>query len=212
MDVYLEHHRSFCENLARLNMLPVSWDEKGGLPLRKKALQAAIEIFGRRPDLTIGSVVDLKRGGLKIGLIRDGRDITLLICAQGTVSLSRHLPRTRPDIELFAKAVEEPLFETLTRAVPLFTGPRLDRGRKEDHPFTEPFEGFELLRLFRRDDPRERRILVGRRTHSEGIFAFHDARDLPTDIFRDQILCGTTRLSDLLTAYQETSASDPEPV
>lgn len=212
MDLYMEHHRSFCENLARLNMLPVSWDGRGGLPLRRKSLQATVEIFGRRPDLTIGSVVELKRGGLRIGLIRDGRDITLLICAQGTVSLSRHLPQSRPDIELFTKAVEEPLFETLARAVPMFSGPRLDSSRPEDHPFSEPFEGFELLRLFRGDDQRDRRILVGRRTHSEGVFAFHDARDLPTDIFRDQILCGTTRLSDLLSAYRETSALDLEPV
>jgi hypothetical protein len=212
MDVYLEHHRSFCENLARLNMLPVSWDGKGGIPLRKKALQSAIEVFGRRPDLTIGSAVELKRGGLKIGLIRDGRDINLLICAQGTVSVSRHLPRSRPDIEYFTKGVDEPLFDILVQAAPIFAGPRLDRLRPEDHRFTEPFEGFDLLRLARREDQRDRKILVGRRTCSEGIFAFHDARDLPTDIFRDQILCGQTRLSDLITAYRETAAPDPEPV
>jgi len=212
MDVYLEHHRSFCENLARLNMLPVSWDGRGGIPLRRKALQASVEIFGRRPDLTIGSVVDLKRGGIRIGLIRDGRDITLLICAQGTVSVSRHLPRSRPDIEHFTKGVDEPLFSALAAVAPMFSGPRLDRMRSEDHLFTETFEGFELLRLARRDDQRDRKILVGRRTSSQGVYAFHDARDLPTDIFRDQILCGTTRLSDLISSYRETPAADPEPV
>jgi hypothetical protein len=201
MDVYLDHHRAFCENLARLNMLPVSWDDRGGLPLRRKALRSAFEVFGRRPDLAIGSVCELKRGGLKIGLVRDGCDITLLICPLGTIGLSRHRPRSKPDIEYFAKLVEQPLFELLDEAVPVFSGPRLDRGGEEDHPFSEPFEGFELLRLDRSGEDRGGRILIGRRSYSDGIFAFHDAKDLPSDIYRDQILCGTTRLSDLINAY-----------
>lgn len=212
MDVYLDHHRAFCENLARLNMLSVSWDGGGGLPLRRKALQSAVELFGRRPDLAIGSMSELKKGGVKIGLVRDGCDISVLICPLGTISISRHRPKNKPDIEYFAKHVEQRLLDILSEAVPAFSGPRLDLWREEDHLFSEPFEGFELLRLHRCGEGRGRTILIGRRSYSDGVFAFHDARDLPVDIYRDQILCGTTRLSDLINAYHRERDRDPEPV
>jgi len=209
---FLDHHRAFCENLARLNQLDVSWDGRGAIPLRKKALQSAVEIFGRRPDLAIGATVVLSKGGLNVSILRGGRDVNLVICPLGTVRLSRHLPRSRPDLEIFVKLVDERLIDALRDVIAFFEDPFLDRARLEDHQLAEPFEGFDILRLHAQDSPEEKTILFGRRTYAEGIYAFHEMRELPADIFRDQVIYGQTRLSELLASYHEDLTPDPEPV
>lgn len=97
MIFYLTHHRAFCEELGRLHALDVSWDGRGSVPLRRKPLQSAMELFGRRPDLTIGSQVTLNRGGVEITLFRGGRDLLIHICKSGSVVISGHRPGLQPD-------------------------------------------------------------------------------------------------------------------
>lgn len=216
MSIYLSHHRTFCENLFVLHNLEVSWDGNGGLPLRRKALQAATEIFGRRPDLAIGSRVDLSRGGLRVGLFRDGRDLTILIYPLGQVRLARHLPRQRPDLELFEKVVCERVFAKLEQAAPSSGAiPLLDVSHPEDVFFTDPFEGFEVLRLEDNAEAGANRLLMGRRSHSPHVYAFQEISELPQDLIRDQPVTGQTRLLDLISAYQGAHDMDesqtPEP-
>lgn len=202
MNVYLEHHRTFCDELARLHDLEVSWDGRGSMPLRKKALQAAMELFGQRPDLTLGCEVNILRGGLEAGLFRSGRDLRVKICIAGTVLVSGHLPRRRPDVLISMKTVSRAGLAELEAAIPYGrVTPVLDHARADDVTFSMPFDNFTMMRLIPGSGPGECRLLVGRRGFMPGHYAFHDAFELPEDLFVAQPLAGGACLSDLISGY-----------
>ena len=202
MSVYLEHHRVYCDGLSRLNELGVSWDGLGGVPLRRKALQSAMELFGQRPDLTIGAEVGLVRGGMEVGLFRSGRDLRVQICAAGTVVVSGHFPRRRPDVLISMRTVSRAGIAELEAAIPFASGrPILDHVRPDDVSFLIPFDGFCVMRLIPRTGTAECRLLIGRRSLVTGLYAYHDAADLPEDLFVDQPLPGGARLSGLISGY-----------
>ena len=203
MSAYLKHHRAFCDGLAQLHDLEVSWDGMGGMPLRKKALQSAMELFGLRPDLTLGTEVRIVRGGLEAGMFRCGRDIQVQICSARTVLVSGHLPRRRPDVLISMKAVSRAALAELEASIPYSSdSPLLDHARPDEVTFSIPFDGFKMMRLIPGSGQGECRLLVGRGSrHSPGLYAYHDAFDLPEDLFVDQPLAGGSRLSDLICGY-----------
>jgi len=202
MTIYLAHHRSFCEQLGRMHSLGVSWDGKGSIPLKRKPLQAAMELFGRRPDLTIGSKVRLDRGGLEIALFRGARDIQMQICKLGSVLISGHRPGSPPDFMMSSSTVTEPLLAKIEEMVPSVAGvPFLSPKKKSDVILKTPFEGFVVLRLEKSGSPPECRLLIGREGPVSDLYAYHDAIDLPEDIYQDQPLTGQSGLRDLVTAY-----------
>jgi hypothetical protein len=202
MNLYLEHHRAYCDGLSRLHDLEVSWDGLGGLPLRKRALQSAMELFGQRPDLAIGAEVGLSRGGLEVGLFRSGRDLRVQICAAGTVVVSGNFPRRRPDVLISMRTVSRAGVAVLEELLPFATGgPVLDHDRPDDVTFLRPFDGFCVMRLIPGTGGVDFRLLIGRRSLIPGVYAYHDAADLPEDLYVDQPLAGGARLSDLIAGY-----------
>lgn len=202
MTVYLAHHRAFCEELGRLHALGVSWDEKGSIPLKRKPLQAAMELFGRRPDLTIGSKVLLDRGGVEISLFRGARDLQIRICKAGSILVSGHRPGSPPDFMLSDSAVTEELLKKIECMVPTADGlPFLSRKIESDVTLRIPFEGFVVLRLKKAGLMSDCRLLIGREGPVEGLYAYHDAIDLPEDIYQDQPLTGQSALRTLVAAY-----------
>lgn len=202
MSFHLTHHRAFCENLGRLSGLEVSWDGHGALPLKRKALQAAMELFGRRPDLTIGSRTVLRRGGLDINLFRGGWEIQVQICQLGRVMISGRDPGRRPDFMISEKIVTEPLLGALRDLVPVGDGlPILDRTSRADTVLQQPFEGFVVLRLHVESSMTVQRLMVGREGPAKDLYAYHDALDLPDEVWVDQPLTGQTKLGDLISSY-----------
>lgn len=202
MTFYLTHHRAFCEELGRLHALDVSWDGRGSVPLRRKPLQSAMELFGRRPDLTIGSQVTLNRGGVEITLFRGGRDLRIHICKSGSVVISGHRPGLQPDFTLTDGMVSETLLNDLGEAAPGEQGtPLLAQKIEDDLTLQTPFEGFSVLRLRKGETPSDCQLLIGRGGPVRGLYAFHDAIDLPDDIYQDQPLTGQNGLLSLVNAY-----------
>lgn len=202
MTVYLAHHRAFCEELGRLHALGVSWDGNGSIPLRRKPLQAAMELFGRRPDLTIGSKVALDRGGVDIALFRGARDLQIRICKAGSLLVSGHRPGSPPDFMISGSAVTEGLLEKIESMVPSSEGaPFLSRKIETDVILRIPFEGFVVLQLKKAELMSEFRLLIGREGPVPDLYAYHDVVDLPEDIYQDQPLTGQSALRTLVTAY-----------
>lgn len=202
MTLYLAHHRAFCEELGRLHSLGVSWDGKGSIPLKRKPLQAAMELFGRRPDLTIGSKVALDRGGVEIALFRGARDLQIQICRAGSILVSGHRPGSPPDFMISGNAVTEGLLERIEEVVPSTEGvPFLSRKIETDVILRIPFEGFVVLRLKKAELMTDCRLLIGREGPVSDIYAYHDAVDLPEDIYQDQPLTGQSALRALVGAY-----------
>jgi hypothetical protein len=215
MAIHLQHHRAFCENLGHLHDIGVSWDGEGSKPLQKRSLQAAMEFFGRRPDLAIGAKTGLVRGGgVQVGLFREGRDITILICPKGSVRISRHRPRMRPDFTLYQEVVNTEVFRTLEDALPCAEDtPLLDYLSDGDVRLPSPFDGFMILRLAKSDTLGCCRLYMGREGPVPDLYAFHDAIHIPEDLPVDQTLTGQARLSDLLAAYrvERSQARVPAP-
>lgn len=211
MFAYLDHHRAFCEHLWSLHGLDVSWDGQGASPLRRRPLQAAMEFFGRRPDLVIGSSVRLKKGGLEIGLFRDGRDIQVMVCKDGTMLVSGHRPLQCADFMISEKTVTEAFLREVRKVLPLGgCTPTLSMRTDTDVLFQDPFEGFEALRLEGAGGPNPR-LLVGRSSFLSNFHAYHDVSDLPEDIYRDQQLTDKSRLRDLVDAYIEERSALTSP-
>jgi len=212
MSIYLTHHRAFCEHLAHLHDIGVSWDEKGSMPLRKKALQTAMEFFGQRPDLAIGAEVQLVRGGLEAGLFRGGRDLRIQICSAGTFLISGHRPRRRPDFMISKKVVCRELLREVHDAVSSdLDFPTLDQALPDDVTFSEPFDGFTVMRLIPGQGPGECRLMIGRRSVVPDLYAYHDAIELPDDLYRDQPLSGNASLRDLLDGYMRERRKEAIP-
>jgi hypothetical protein len=209
MTLYLRHHRAFCENLNRLHDLEVSWDGKGGMPLMKKALLSAMELFGHRPDLVVGSRVELfQRGGLLVSLFRNGRDVSILFCGKGSVRVSCHRPKMRPDFTVSHAMVTSGMLTTLETPLPFNTADiTLDVEQSNDVRLVSPFDGFNILRLRKSAIPGECRLYMGRTGFLPGLYAFQDAIDLPEDLPVDQPLTDTSCLSDLMKAYRKERLS-----
>lgn len=213
MTMYLAHHRSFCEELGRLSSLAVSWDGQGGTPLRRKSLLSAVELFGRRPDLTIGAELTLDRGGLRVTLFRGGRDLQIDIYKEGALLVAGHRPASKPDFNFTSKTVTEPFLEKLDRVVPYGEGaPFLCQKNEHDVCLSVPFFGFSVLRLKKAEAIADCRLYVGREGILDEVYAFHDATDLPGDVFVDQPLTGQNSLLDLVTSYTRTRSGDALPV
>lgn len=213
MTLYLRHHRAFCENLTSLHDLEVSWDGKGGVPLMKRALLSAMELFGHRPDLVIGSKAELlQRGGLHVGLFRNGRDVSIQFCAKGSVRVSCHKPKMRPDFTASHSMVTSGLLSALETALPYHPDHlNLDVEQEDDVRLIVPFEGFNILRLRKSNLPGECRLYMGRTGFLPGLYAFQDAFDLPEDLPVNQPLTDTSCLSDLMKAYRaERLSKAPE--
>lgn len=212
MSLYLQHHRLFCEQLAHLHEIGVSWDERGSMPLRRKALQAALEFFGQRPDLALATELNLVRGGLDVGLFRDGRDVRIQFCASGTFVLSAHRPRQRPDVLISGKLVTRALVREVCHRISHDTGvPTLDVQGSDDVGLQDPFSGFVLLRLIPGAGPGECRLLIGRETLMPDLYAFQDVIDLPEDLYDDQLLSGGARLRTLIEGYRRDRLREAEP-
>lgn len=209
MTFYLRHHRAFCDNLGRLHDLEVSWDRKGGMPLMKKALLSAMEFFGRRPDLMIGSKAELiQRGGLEISLFREGMDVSVQFCPKGSVRVSCHRPKKPPDFTAYHNMVTSVLLENFEAFLPFGVGDlMLDVHQEGDVLLTVPFDGFQVLRLRKSDTTGECRLFMGRTGVVPDLYAFQDALELPEDLPLDQPLTGWARLSDLMVAYRAERAS-----
>jgi len=204
MTFILRHHRAFFENLGQLHDLEVSWDGKGGMPLMKKALLSAMEFFGRRPDLIFGSKADpILRGGLQVGLFRGGMDVCVQFCPKGSIQVSCHKPKKRPDFMVSHGMVTSALLKKVETFLPFGVGDlMLDVEQEGDVLLTTPFDGFKVLRLRKNDVPGGCRLFMGRTGAIPGLYAFHDALDLPEDLPFDQPLTGWDRLSDLMAAYR----------
>lgn len=199
---YLAHHRAFCEELGRLHSLEVSWDGNGALPLKRKALVAALELFGRRPDLTVGSKIRLHRGGAEISLFRTGRDVQISLCKDGCVLVSGHRSALAADVMTSDLGVTEPLLERLRDAIPdRASVPALSRRRETDVVLASPFDDFVLLRLREGSKSDRKSLLIGRRSLVDDLYAYHEAQELPEDVYVDQPLTGQVGLRDLVSAY-----------
>lgn len=199
---YLAHHRAFCEELGRLHSLGVSWDGNGALPLKRKALVAALELFGRRPDLTVGSRLRLHRGGAEISLFRAGRDVQISLCKDGSVLISGHRSGLATDVLISDQGVTEALLERLRDAIPdRASVPALSRRRETDVVLASPFDDFVLLRLREGSKSDRKSLLIGRLTLVDDLYAYHEAQELPEEVYVDQPLTGQVGLRDLVTAY-----------
>lgn len=210
MSICLAHHRAFCETLSRFHALDVGWDGHGAIPLRRKALLAALELFGRRPDLTIGARVRLDRGGVEVTLFRGGRDLLILICKAGSFLIFGHRSGMKQDVILSVPSLTETAFEKMEHALPSgLRAPFLSRRTEGDLLLSVPFEGFSVLRLERSETVSERRLLIGREGPVDNVYAYHDACDLPRDLIADQPLTGKTRLRDLVLAYLQERMGRP---
>lgn len=202
MGNYLHHHRAFCEHLGKLAGLEVSWDGNGALPLKRKALHSAMELFGRRPDLTIGSDVILARGGLEISLFRGGRDVQVHISKEGKLIISGHRPEIRSDFIISESIINDRLLNALEREVPFNRGcPHLDFMRDEDLSLQVPFNNFSFVRLVSSNKKEIPELLIGRSAFLSGVYALHEISDIPADLIRDQPLSNQTRLKELVDAY-----------
>ena len=172
------------------------------MPLRKKALQTAMEFFGQRPDLAIGAAVRIVRGGLEVSLFRCGRDLRIHISSVGSFLLSGHRPLRRPDLMITKNVVTRSLLDEIEAVIPYDeTIPLLDRMGEGDVNLRDPFDGFGVMRFIPGQHEGDCRLLIGRDSVVGGLYAFQDALDLPEDLFRDQPLAGGSRLSDLLAGY-----------
>jgi hypothetical protein len=209
MTVYLTHHKAFCEELGRLHALDVSWDGCGAVPLKRKPLLAAMLLFGRRPDLTLGAKVCLDRGGIDISLFRGARDIQITLCKAGSVLISGHRPGMAPDFLISSSTITESLIRQVSEVIPSGTDlPFLSKKTEEDVSLEIPFEKFVVLRRQKVDVNGPNKLLIGREGLVQGVYAYHDVAHLPGDIYVDQPLTGEINLKELVKAYvQERSSS-----
>ena len=212
MTVYLIHHKAFCEELGRLHALDVSWDGCGAVPLKRKPLLAAMLLFGRRPDLTLGAKVRLDRGGVEVTLFRCGRDVHITLCKAGSVLVSGHRPGAAPDFLISATTITETLIRQISDVLPTEVGvPFLSEKSETDVLLRTPFENFVVLRLRKDEDGRPCQLLIGRQGLLPDTYAYHDAADLPEDIYVDQPLTGQSCLKDLVKAYSKERSGSYEP-